>query len=176
VNMKMVENRTAEQPGHLEELYATHSLSALRFAYLLTGSREFAEDLMQEAFLKAFVRLGAIREQQAFPAYLRTTILNLARGHFRRRRIEGDSLRRHALINVPDAGLPDIDQRERLWAALQRLPHRQRAALVLRYYEDLSERDAARTLRITEPALKSLVARGTKTLRSHLASERRPIE
>ena len=64
-----------------------------------------------------------------------------------------------------DATLPDIALRTDLWQSVLRLPTRQRAALVLRYYEDLSEREAADLLRCTVPALKSLVARGMDALR-----------
>jgi RNA polymerase sigma factor (sigma-70 family) len=63
---------------------------------------------------------------------------------------------------------PDVEQREGLWRALQRLPYRQRAALVLRYYEDLSEREAAEALGTSVAAIKALVSRGTKQLRTEL--------
>jgi RNA polymerase sigma factor (sigma-70 family) len=108
-------------------------------AYVLTCVREVAEDLVQEAFLRAFDRLDTLREPDAFPGYLRQTVLNLARAHLRRQRVERLSLRWHALLVGSPHGVPaDIKQREGLWLALQRLPYRQRAALVLRYYEDLS--------------------------------------
>lgn len=168
--MRAVEDRAGSgNEEHLGELYEAHALKAFRFAYMLTGTREVAEDLVQEAFLRAFDQLASLREREAFPGYLRTTILNVARGYFRRHRIERLSLRRLALFDRSAAAPPpDVGDRERLWRALQRLPYRQRAALVLRYYEDLSERETARTLGTTVAAIKALVSRGTKALRAEL--------
>jgi RNA polymerase sigma factor (sigma-70 family) len=68
---------------------------------------------------------------------------------------------------------PDVGVREDLWRALATLPPRQRAALVLRYYEDLSEHDAAQVLGCSVAALKSLVARGSETLRELIRGEER---
>jgi RNA polymerase sigma-70 factor (sigma-E family) len=158
-----------DREQHLAELYEAHALRALRLAYVLTGVREVAEDLVQEAFLRAFDRLDTLREQEAFPGYLRQTILNLARAQFRRRLLEHLSLRRHALLaRSPQGDPPDIEQRESLWRALHRLPYRQRAALVLRYYEDLSEKEAAQVMRTSVAAIKAVVSRGTGKLRVEL--------
>jgi RNA polymerase sigma-70 factor (sigma-E family) len=171
--VKTAEERAVRgHEGYLGDLYEAHALKAFRFAYMLTGTREVAEDLVQEAFLRAFDQLMALRKPEAFPGYLRTTILNAARGHFRRQRIERLSLRRIALLDrSAPTPPPDVGEREHLWRALQRLPYRQRAAIVLRYYEDLSERDAARALETSVPAIKALVSRGTKTLRAELQTE-----
>jgi len=169
-NVQTFEGRAVgERNRLLAELYEAHALRALRLAYVLTGSREVAEDLVQEAFLRVFGRLDALREEGAFPGYLRQTILNLARAHYRRRGLERLSLRRHARLARP---MPDeplgFDQREGLWRELQRLPYRQRAALVLRYYEDLSEHQAAEVLGTSVAAIKALASRGTKRLRTYL--------
>ncbi|HZA26359.1 MAG TPA: sigma-70 family RNA polymerase sigma factor [Actinomycetota bacterium] len=67
--------------------------------------------------------------------------------------------------------MPDIAGRADLWAGLQQLPARQRAALVLRFYEDLSERESAEVLRCSVSAVKSLVARAMETLRNEMGSE-----
>lgn len=167
--------RTAEGPAvksreqHLSDLYEAHALRALRFAYVLVGNRDLAEDLMQEAFIRAFGRLDNLREQDALPGYLRTTILNLTRTHFRRQRIERLATRRHAVrMGEAHTQLPDVGERDRVWKALQSLPFRQRAALVLRYYQDLSEKDAALALGTSVSGLKALVSRGTRTLRTGL--------
>jgi len=168
--MKRVEEpAVSDDEGYLGELYEAHALWAFRFAYMLAGAREVAEDLVQEAFLRVFDRLEALREPDAFPGYLRATILNAARGHFRRQRIERVTLRRVGRLGQgPTVPPPDVGERDRLWLALQRLPYRQRAALVLRYYEDLSELDAARALGTSVSAIKALVSRGTSALRAVL--------
>ncbi len=159
----------SDQKDDLAELYDAHALRALRFAYVLTGARDVAEDLLQEAFIRMFKRLDTLRERDAFPGYLRTTILNLARAQIRRQRIERLALRRQALLAAaPHSGQPNIEERERLWQALQHLPHRQRAALVLRYYEDLSERETAGALGTSVAGAKALVSRGMKALRAQL--------
>lgn len=164
--------RTAEelevgaQEENLAGLYEAHALRAFRFAYVLTGSRDVAEDLLQEAFIRTFKRLATLRDRDAFPGYLRTTILNLARAQMRRRRFERLALRREAVLGPAQlAEQPDIEQRDRLWQALQDLPYRQRAALVLRYYEDLSERETAGALGTSVAGVKALVSRGIKTVR-----------
>lgn len=166
--MQTFEGRAVrDRERQLAELYEAHALRALRLAYVLTGVREVAEDLVQEAFLRAFGRLDTLREEQAFPGYLRQTVLNLARAHFRRRRIERLAVRRHALLAGSLQGVqPDVEQREGLWRGLQRLPYRQRAALVLRYYEDLSEGETAQVLGTSVAAIKALVSRGTRRLRA----------
>lgn len=148
-----------EDPDRLlEDLYSAHSLWAARLAYVLTGTRETAEDLVQEAFIRSFDRLGTLRDPAAFPGYLRATILNL---------------RRKAILDWrPGEDLSEIGERDRLWRALQSLPYRQRAALVLRYYEDLSERESADLLGISLPAVKALAARGLESLREGLGDER----
>jgi RNA polymerase sigma factor (sigma-70 family) len=67
--------------------------------------------------------------------------------------------------------MPDVGTREMLWAALMELPARQRAALVLRYYEDLSERQTAEILAASTAAVRSLVARGVEALRQRIRGE-----
>src|SRR3954452_4366940 len=89
-----------------EQLYELHALRALRFAYVLMGSREQAEDLMQEAFSRAFARIETVRDPEAFGGYLRTTMLHLAQAQHRRTQLERLSLVRSArgrgsLVEVP---------------------------------------------------------------------------
>jgi DNA-directed RNA polymerase specialized sigma24 family protein len=72
----------------LEALYLHHGPEALRLAYLLTGDRELAEDLTQEAFVRVARRLTGLRNADSFHWYLRRTVVNLANSHLRRRRVE----------------------------------------------------------------------------------------
>ena len=144
------------------ELYRAHLPGATRLAYLLTGDRAAAEDVAQDAFLAAASRLGALRDEAAFPAYLHRTVVNRARNRGRRLKLE------RALPAPPAVpyDLPDVATRDALWAALQRLPHRQRAALVLRFYLDLSEADTALRLGCRPGTVKSAVSRGLAALRA----------
>ena len=159
--------------GGLAELYERHAPAAGRLAYLLTGSHEQAEDLVQEAFVRVVGRFGHLRMPDAFPAYLRTTIVNLHTSGLRRRRLERAYLEREAGRRVQTASPPDVGNRQALWAALQRLPARQRAVVVLRYYEDLSEAETAHAMRCSVAAVKSMTARAMQTLRERVGSDER---
>jgi RNA polymerase sigma-70 factor (sigma-E family) len=158
--------------GTMAELYARYVPSGIRLAYLLTGDRMQAEDLAHEAFVRCVGRFAHLRERQAFDAYLRRSIVNLHTSGLRRRRLEREWLRKegHRAAHASSA-IPDVVGREDLWRALGELPARQRAALVLRYYEDLSERDTATVLGCSLAAVKSLVARGSDALRTQLATQ-----
>ncbi|MEA2498600.1 MAG: hypothetical protein QOH26_1005 [Actinomycetota bacterium] len=147
-------------------LFERHAPSALRLAYMLTGNRQQAEDLVQDAFIRMFGRWRDLRDPGAFDAYLKRTVVNLARSGFRRSRLE----RRHleterATAKIPQ-GMPDLEQREELLAALAKLPDRQRAAVVLRHLEDLSEQQTAHVLDCSVGAVKSATSRGIATLRT----------
>ncbi len=113
----------------LEETYRELRLPLLRLAFLLTGSRETAEDVVQSAFASAQPRWHKIDDP---PAYLRRSVVNLAkdgqRREFRRRRLLPPQ-------PEPVTAIPDIDE---TWALVRRLPAAQRAVVVLHYYEDLS--------------------------------------
>lgn len=159
-----VVERVRLEGGVLAELYTRHADEALRLAFLLTGNRATAEDLVHDAFVRLAGRLLHVRDPGGFHAYLRTTVVNLARSHFRRRHVE----RRHAERQPPlrPEEQPDVGGREEMRLALLALPVRQRTAIVLRYYEDLSEVQTAELMRIRPAAVKSLVSRGMSTLRT----------
>lgn len=155
--------------GVLADLYARHSGDALRLAYLLTGDGTLAEDLVQDAFVRLAGRLLHLRDPGGFHAYLRTTIVNLARSHFRRRAVERRVLERQP---GPSAMEPhDLSDRERLRRTLMTLPVSQRTAIVLRYFEDLSEAQTAELMGRHPGAVKSLVARAMVTLRADLGED-----
>jgi RNA polymerase sigma-70 factor (sigma-E family) len=153
--------------GSLSELYVAHAPDALRLAFLLTGDRTLAEDLVQDAFVRLIGRLRHLREPDAFWAYLRRTIVNLATSHFRHARVERAYLERvttapSAVTNANDA----LD--EAMHRVLLALPQRQRAAIVLRFYEDLSDVQTAAVLRCSPGTVRSLTSRGMRTLREGL--------
>jgi RNA polymerase sigma-70 factor (sigma-E family) len=161
----------AASGGQLAELYERHAPAAARLAYLLTGDRALAEDLVQEAFVRVVGRFRHLRVPDAFWVYLRRTIVNLHTSQLRRRRLERAYLERAERDPIPQVGLPDVGAREDLWRAIRALPARQRAAVVLRYYEDLSERETADVLGCSNAAAKSLIARAMQTLRAEIESE-----
>ncbi len=161
--------------GRLGELYLRHATGATKLAYLLTGDRALAEDLVQEAFIRLAGRFLHIRNVAAFEAYLRRTVVNLTNSHYRRRRSEHATLERHARLERPEAtgdSARAVEGRDVLRRALLRLPVRQRAAIVLRFYEDLSEAQTAEVMRCARGTVKSLVSRGMGTLRAQAGEVR----
>ena len=171
--MQRIETAPAvTEANGLADLYERHAPAAGRLAYLLTGDRALAEDLVQEAFVRVVGRFRHLRVPDAFEAYLRRTIVNLHTSYLRRRRLERAYLEReHAAARPGPTVMPDVGVREELWRALLALPARQRVAVVLRYYEDLSERETADALRCSVAAVKSLSARAMETLRARIGSE-----
>jgi RNA polymerase sigma-70 factor (sigma-E family) len=155
----------------LADLYLRHAPAALRLAYLLTGDRVQAEDVVQEAFARLIGRLRHLREPDAFGAYLRRTILNLCTSHFRRRAVERAYLRREGPRAEGETHEPDVAAHESLRAALLTLPERQRAAIVLQYFEDLPEHEIAEALGCRPGTVRSLVSRGMATLRIDLRGD-----
>ena len=165
------DRKLQEQRSAREQLYLRHSPAALRLAFLITGDRTLADDLVQDAFVRLFGRLLHLRNPDAFEAYLRQTVLNLCRMQFRRQRVERTYLRREEQSLREEGSGPDLNVREDLWRALQRLPERQRAAIVLHYYEDLSEQQASEVLRCRPGTYRSLVSRGLAQLRLTLQGD-----
>lgn len=159
-----------EKESKLEQLYNDHISSAVRLAYLMTGDEHQARDIAQDAFVKIAGRFHGMRNPEAFPAYLRKTVINLSRGHLRRLKTQRDYIASQKRTERVTPA-PDLDGRDEMWRVLQTLPARQRAALVLRYYEDMSERHIAEALDSSESAVKSLLMRGLKELRTQMRGE-----
>jgi RNA polymerase sigma-70 factor (sigma-E family) len=162
-----------EPKRELADLYVRYVPAAHRLAFLLTGNRAQAEDLVHDAFVRCVGRFGHLRAHEAFDAYLRRTIVNLHTSGLRRVRVEREWLSKATgrVDRAATSGLPDVAGREDMWRRLLTLPPRQRAVLVLRYYEDLSERDTADALRCSVAAVKSLTARATAALREGIRGE-----
>jgi RNA polymerase sigma-70 factor (sigma-E family) len=158
--------------SRLGELYVRHAPNGIRLAFLLTGDRALAEDLVQEAFARFIGRLLHLRNPDAFEPYLRRTIVNLCNSHLRRRRVERAYLER--LSRSPESeARPTEDLDEAMHGALLHLPERQRAAIVLRFYEDLTDRQTAEVMRCRPSTVRSLVSRGMTTLRAELGGVER---
>jgi RNA polymerase sigma-70 factor (sigma-E family) len=171
-----VDRLAVSEQGRIGELYLQHAVPAVRLADLLTGDRAVAEDLVQDAFVRLAGRLAHLRDAGSFDAYLRRTVVNLSHSYFRRKRVERMYLKRaRAMIEPDDARRPgrSVEEREVLWSALGKLSERQRAAIVLRFYEDLSEVQVAEILRCRPGTVKSLVSRGLERLRTEMRGEGR---
>jgi RNA polymerase sigma factor (sigma-70 family) len=147
--------------------YRMHAADALRLAYLMVGDAAAAEDVMHEAFLAVAARSVLTGAPENFRAYLRRAVVNRVIGDHRSRRRR--QLREAAVtagVRVPaEPVLPDPVVRQDLLAALADLPARQRAAVVLRFYADLSETDVADRLGCRPGTVKSLLSRALVRLR-----------
>lgn len=154
----------------LDRLYRTHAPAALRFALMLTGERELSEDLVQEAFVRVAAKLDTLREPDAFAAYLTRAVANLAKSHFRHQQVVA---RHERTLDLNELVVHPVDilARDTLLVALRRLPIRQRAVIVLRYYNDASNEEIARVLDIPVGTVKSLLSRGLAKLREGIRLE-----
>ena len=113
-------------------------------------------------------RFRHLRDANSFDAYLRRTVVNLCMSHHRRRRVERDYLSKEAARTATVSESPDFATRDQLRVALATLPMRQRAAVVLRYYQDLPEQQVAQALGCSVTAARSLVFRAMETLRTQI--------
>jgi RNA polymerase sigma-70 factor (sigma-E family) len=156
----------AAPAGEFAEVFAACHPEALRVAYLLCGDQHRAEDAVADAFVKVWRRWerGGI---EAPRAYVRRAVVNEVNSRFRRLRLERAQAERRT---GDDRGMRGDDERvadsDELVTALRRLPERQRTAIVLRYYADLSEADTAATMGCSVGTVKSSVSRGLSRLRA----------
>lgn len=143
----------------------------LRTAILLTGDRHVAEDLLQTALARLYLSWGSVRRTDAMDAYVRRVMVNQLtswwRRAWRRREISvGEVPERLDTRHVVQDAAEDVTQRDAMWRALQELPPGQRAAVVLRYYEDLSEAQTAEVLGCSVGTVKSQLHRALIRLRT----------
>lgn len=163
----------ADRREHRDTEFATYlaarQASLLRTAYLLTGNRHDAEDLVQTAFAKLYLSWDKVREQGSMDAYVRRIVVNehhsLWRRAWKRREHSAPDETLHRLEkahhDAPRDGTGDA-----LWDVVQTLPRRARAVVVLRYYEELSEAETAAVLGISVGTVKSQTSRALAALRT----------
>lgn len=139
-----------------------------RTAYLMLGDHQLAEDLTQTALAKTYASWRRVQDPAAAPAYARVVLANTAASWFRRRSWRNE----HPTEVLPDAGVDhDPSTRTAVVDALATLAPRQRAVVVLRYYDDLSVREVAHALGISEGTVKSQTSDALARLRSLLDDE-----
>jgi RNA polymerase sigma-70 factor (ECF subfamily) len=148
----------------------------LQLAWRMTGSLGDADDLAQEAFVRAFQNLHRYDPERPFFTWLYTVALNGIRNHLKKRRREAQGDAESALQQDPAGDVPAMEDRldeareaEILEAALQRLPADQREALVLRFYQGLSLEETSDVLGVSLSAAKMRIYRGLERLREILS-------
>lgn len=153
-----------------EEFADSRLQPLLRYAMMLTGDRHTAQDLVQETMVRVQLNWRRVVRTESPDGYVRRMLTNqfidLRRGSW---------LRRVLLRPDPDPNRPvlrdhahDSAERDRMWEMLATLPRRQRAALVLRYYEDLPDADIAEILDCAVSTVRSSISRALTTLRTEL--------
>jgi RNA polymerase sigma-70 factor (sigma-E family) len=148
------------------ELYEAHALGLIRLAHIMLGDRSSAEDVVQEAFCGLYRRWSHLADPASAVHYVRSSVLNGCRSVLRR----GNVHRSLALpgYQPPESSAESValtgEERREVMRAVRRLPQRQREALVLRFYLDLSAEDAAATMGISPSSVRSAIARGLASL------------
>ena len=159
----MVPDRDADFAAYM----TARQPSLLRTAYLLTGDRHTAEDLVQTAFAKLYLSWDKVQRRELVDGYLRRILVNehssLWRRAFKRHEVVAEHLPETHAVDRPDEG-----QRAALWDFVQTLPRRQRAVIVLRYYEDLSEAETADVLGVSVGTVKSQASRALAAMRARV--------
>ena len=170
--MSRSEARDAEFTAYL----AARQPALLRTAYLLTGDRHQAEDVLQTALAKLYLSWDKVRDRGAIDGYVRRILVNENNSVWRR----GWKRREHATEVLPE-GAPHRDVYDEgtgdaLWQVVQTLPRKARAVVVLRYYEQLTEAETAEVLGITVGTVKSQTSRALATLRERTPAVLDPRE
>jgi len=148
-----------------------HTPALLRTAYLLTGSAAAAEDLVQEMFARLYPKWDRVAGADVPIAYVRRSLTNAFVNDKRR-----PASRELVLDVVPERrdardAYAQIADRDQLWGLLNALPDRQRAALVMRYFEDLPDEEIAQLLDCRVGTVRSLMSRGLASLREQSAAQ-----
>jgi RNA polymerase sigma-70 factor (sigma-E family) len=142
-----------------------HTAALLRTAYLLTGDANAAEELVQDTLVRLYPKWDRVQAAELPLAYVRRSVTNAFVNE--RRRPSSRDIRFEVVperVDVRDATAAIAD-RDELWPLLQALPARQRAALVLRYFHDLSDDQIAAALECRAGTVRSLISRGLATMR-----------
>lgn len=161
----------AADDADFSSFVAASSRRLLRGAYLITGDLAEAEDLLQTALERAYRRWPSIRRKDVPEAYVRKILVTTAVDIARRRRLGSAPLDEARLPGVLDAAVEGMPVRAALLGCVRELPVGQRAVLVLRYFDDLTEAETARVLGCTVGTVKSQHARAMARLRELVADQ-----
>lgn len=155
----------ASEDADFREFVSSRGRALLRSAYLLTGNLADAEDLVQSALAKTYQAWSRIEDRKALDGYVRRAMVNTHISWWRRHRVD-----EYPTDEIPDQPAADTsgnsELRDTLQRAIDRLPQRMRAAVVLRYFEDMTEAEVADVLGVSQGTVKSTVSRAVAKLRT----------
>jgi RNA polymerase sigma-70 factor (sigma-E family) len=173
VSGRLVHNHI-DRDERIGALFEIHYPGLCRLAYLIVGNTREAEEIVMDAFVRTFSSWNRIRNLDRSDIYLRRAVVNLSRSRRRRRR--GEELSNAASFQAPTWNPGgDVEGDMVVWDAVRQLPRGQRAAVVLRYYEDLPEAEIARLLRCSVGTVKSQLAKARSRLAQHLEKENEDV-
>jgi RNA polymerase sigma-70 factor (ECF subfamily) len=164
------EPEAVQLPGRFEYFYQQEYPKVVALAHALSGSRMGAEDIAQEAFLRAYRDWDRVGSYEHQAAWVRRVAANLATSGLRRRMVEARALTRLASRRQPAVDPLAAGDRE-FWAAVRTLPRRQAQAVALYYFQDLSVQQTATALGCTEGTVKAHLAKARRTLARQLQPE-----
>ena len=156
----------------LTALYVGQFGALVRLAALLLDEPAACEDVVQEAYIRVAAGRGRLRDPDAALAYLRQTVVNLSRSAMRRRLVAARHLSRSTPPSPVGDGVSELVERDALLRAVHQLPRRQREAVALRYYADLTEAQTAAVMGVSVGAVKSQTSRGLTRLSELLEGAR----
>lgn len=167
----MERSRTVSKDADFAAYMAARQSSLLRTAYLLTGDRSSAEDLVQTALAKLYLSWEKVQKRELIDGYVRRIIVNennsLWRRAWKRKEIATDEVPE----NVAVTDHHDHGEKSALWQFVQTLPKRQRAVIILRFYEDLREGEIAEILGISVGTVKSQASRALAAMRERVSTQ-----
>jgi RNA polymerase sigma-70 factor (sigma-E family) len=164
----MARSSTRDRDAEFSEYMAARQPSLLRTAYLLTGDQHTAEDLVQTALAKLYLSWDKVERRDVVDAYVRRILVNENNSLWRRPWKKRETVTADLPDRPADASGPTPAYDEELWAFVQTLPRKQRAAIVLRYYEELSEAETAEVLGVSVGTVKSQTSRALASMRARV--------
>ena len=161
----------ADATAGVTELYQAHAVGLIRLAIVMLGDRAAAEDVVQDAFLGLYRHWAGLSDPANALTYVRSAVLNRCRNELRQRARPGRQELTSGAGESAEAAVLIGEEHQRVLAAIRLLPDRQREALVLRFYLDMSEEEAARAMEISRGTVKSATHRAVAALGRMLKEE-----
>jgi RNA polymerase sigma-70 factor (sigma-E family) len=169
----LVSEYGSERDREVSALFTRYYAPMCRLAYVILGDRAQAEEIVMDCLLKTLTGWTRIRDVERIDAYLRRSVVNMCRSRIRRKAVEaraGSVLQWRAETRAPDWDPERHETGRVVWEAVKGLPERQRACVVLRYFEDLPEAEIAEVLDCSVGTVKSQLSKARAKLEQSLTA------